>query len=336
MLLHKPKGADNVGGVDGTRFKFAWGDWLELLPDRQTPNRSPAKEHSQEEEHRRGQAACNRVKHGQVSRARQELIGAALAPKTLDTSAELQGRRPQERVREIPPGVFVSHPRPVDLDSFLFAKCLVWPVHHPEVPQDLGECTYEMLKVCLEDADRPSSVPCTGTHHQSTHGSHDDGALEARWWSAWISTGTSFHRLVAKTWARQFDAQRTILSIHGVGSCARLAEHPSCTMSPVSRSLLPFNKNLPTPNPHVCMGKWSKGQTPDPVNKGTRLKPLLAMLTAPPLIQCPTIATLHEGPSNQGCVFWEIQRSFLGIQKTKGLFFLWDTKVFFSGIQKAF
>ena len=25
MLLHKPKGAGNVGGVDGTRFKFARG-----------------------------------------------------------------------------------------------------------------------------------------------------------------------------------------------------------------------------------------------------------------------------------------------------------------------
>ena len=79
--------------------------------------------------------------------ARQELIGATLAPKALDTLAELQGRRPQEGVREIPPEVFASHPRTVDVDSFLFAKCLA--SHHPEVSQDL----YEMLKVCLEDTE---------------------------------------------------------------------------------------------------------------------------------------------------------------------------------------
>ena len=46
---------------------------------------------------RRGFNACNHVKQGQVSRARQELVGAALAPKTPETLAELQNRRPQER-----------------------------------------------------------------------------------------------------------------------------------------------------------------------------------------------------------------------------------------------
>ena len=138
MLLHKPKGAGIVGKQElmERANKFARGDWLKLTRDRQTPNQSSAKEHSQEEEQkRRGQAACNRVKHGQVCRARQELIGATLAPKTLETLAELQGRRPQERVREIPPEVLASHPRPVDLDSFLFAKCLASAPS--EVPQDL-------------------------------------------------------------------------------------------------------------------------------------------------------------------------------------------------------
>ena len=33
------------------------------------------------------------VKHGQVSRAREELIGAALAPKTLDTLAKATSSR---------------------------------------------------------------------------------------------------------------------------------------------------------------------------------------------------------------------------------------------------
>ena len=44
----------------------------------------------------------NRVQRGQVSRARQELTGADLAPKTMETLAELQGRRPQVRVVDIP------------------------------------------------------------------------------------------------------------------------------------------------------------------------------------------------------------------------------------------
>ena len=53
-----------------------------------------------------------------------ELTGASLAPKNLNTFAKLQGRRPQERVREIPE-VLASRPRPVDLDSHMFTKCLV-------------------------------------------------------------------------------------------------------------------------------------------------------------------------------------------------------------------
>ena len=42
-------------------------------------------------------AALSRVRRGQLSRARQEFTGAVLAPKTLDTLAQLQERR-QERV----------------------------------------------------------------------------------------------------------------------------------------------------------------------------------------------------------------------------------------------
>ena len=193
--------------------KFARGDWLELMQDRPTSIQSSAKEHSQEEEQRRrGQAACNRVKHGQVSRARQELVGATLAPKTLETLAELQGRRPQERVREIPPEVLASHPRPVDLDSFLFAKCLASaPSGSAPGP---GGCTFEMLKVCLEDAETlhllfraaedlaraEAPEPITRAFMSATMTAllkHDGGVRG-------IATGTSFRRLVAKTMARQF------------------------------------------------------------------------------------------------------------------------------------
>ena len=68
------------------------------------------------EQKTRKEAVYSRVKQGQVSRARQALTGAAVAPRTLETLAELQRRRPQERVREIPPEVMASYPTPVVLD----------------------------------------------------------------------------------------------------------------------------------------------------------------------------------------------------------------------------
>ena len=135
MLLHKP---GNVGKEElmERANQFARGNWLCLLAG-QTPTQFLDKDLGQEEEQRRrGQAACNRVQRGQVSRARQELTGATLAPKNSDTLAELQGRRPREQVREIPPEVLASHPRPVDLDSSHSQNA--WPAHPRVVPQDPG------------------------------------------------------------------------------------------------------------------------------------------------------------------------------------------------------
>ena len=61
----------------------------------------------------------------QESRARQELTGATLAPKTGDTLRELQERRPRERVREILAEIlnYVAD-QPLVLDGTLFSKCL--------------------------------------------------------------------------------------------------------------------------------------------------------------------------------------------------------------------
>ena len=53
------------------------------------------------EAERRGRAALDRVQRGQVSRARQELVGSVLAPKTLATLTELRSHRPQAQLREI-------------------------------------------------------------------------------------------------------------------------------------------------------------------------------------------------------------------------------------------
>ena len=195
MLLHKPKGAGNVGKQElmERANKFAREDWLELMQDRQTSIQSSAKEHSQEEEQRRrGQAACNRVKHGQVSRARQEVGRRNTGSKnsgnigrvTRATSSRTGPRDPTRGVGESPQArgfgfVLVCE---VSGQCSIWKCPRTWGVHLRDVESVLGRCR-----------DPPSSVPCcrrfgksrgTGAHHQSIHVSHDDSAVEARWRSA--------------------------------------------------------------------------------------------------------------------------------------------------------
>ena len=65
------------------------------------PVRPSQKRLSEKQEHgRRGKAAQNRAPQGQVSRARQELTGATLAPCN-EASLELRRRRPQEQQAKI-------------------------------------------------------------------------------------------------------------------------------------------------------------------------------------------------------------------------------------------
>ena len=105
MLLHRPRGTGSVGRDELAQRadEFASGHFLYLL--------EMASRHATESRkwgttmERRGRAAQRRVESGQVSRARHELTGAALAPKTQATFDELQRKRPQEQVRQIPPEV---------------------------------------------------------------------------------------------------------------------------------------------------------------------------------------------------------------------------------------
>ena len=135
---------------------FARGRWIELLQAASEtevqPRHTTVVRSETEDQVRRGQAALCRVRRGQLSRARQELTGAALAPKTLDTLAQLQGRRPQEREMEIPAEVMEFVPdRPFELDHALFTKCL------QSAPSGCapgpGGCSNEMLRVCLDDCE---------------------------------------------------------------------------------------------------------------------------------------------------------------------------------------
>ena len=125
MMLHRPQGSGSVGRSELVHRadRFAAGRWAELVHDATQHHQS---ERSEEDEcERRGKAAQARVQRGQVSRARQELVGAKLALKDQTTLNELRGRRPQEQLREIPADVMSFEPEtPVQLDRKIFATCL--------------------------------------------------------------------------------------------------------------------------------------------------------------------------------------------------------------------
>ena len=155
MLLHKPQGVGSVGRSElAQRVNlFQRGSWAQLIHQAcAVPReRSTHRDMTEEEEHaRRGKAAQNRVQMGQVSRARQELTGASVAPRNAATLEELRRRRPQQRRANIPEEVtnFVPEDELV-LESKLFAVCLrSAPSGSAPGP---GGCTNEILRVCLDD-----------------------------------------------------------------------------------------------------------------------------------------------------------------------------------------
>ena len=104
LLLHRRRGSGSVGRDElcSREDQFAPGEWVSLIDiARSVSVERSAKSKAISEEERRGKAAQNRVLRGQVSRARHELTGAALVPRTDATFAELQGRRPEQLVRPI-------------------------------------------------------------------------------------------------------------------------------------------------------------------------------------------------------------------------------------------
>ena len=115
MLLHRPRSSGSVGRDELAKrvTDFERGRWTELLEiaSRFTPSSHSRHERTEEEEQmRRAQAAHSRIQRGQVSRARQELTGAALAPKNGATLGELRHQRPQTQLREILPVVLEAQP----------------------------------------------------------------------------------------------------------------------------------------------------------------------------------------------------------------------------------
>ena len=161
----------------------------------------------------RAKTACQRVRMGEVSRARQCLTGAALAPGTTETLAELQNKRPQEVLRPVPEEVLNCTPeQPVKLDRQKFFESLKSaPRGSSPGP---GACTYEHLRILLDDvvttellfeactslsqAMLPSEISAALMSARLTAFTKPDGGVRG------IATGCTLRRLVARTLAKQF------------------------------------------------------------------------------------------------------------------------------------
>ena len=161
------------------------------------------------------------LSHGRVGKselserfeARQCLTGACLAPKCEESFRELQARRPQFQRRELPPEVLEFEPQtPVELDRKTFFDSL--RSSPAALPADQGVCTYEHLKLLLDDSDAtdlfvavcnriaqgkvPEEVREAFTSARITALSKPDGGIRG------IATGCTLRRLVARALAKQF------------------------------------------------------------------------------------------------------------------------------------
>ena len=127
-LLRRPFSRGRVGKAElSQRFDlFIGGQWDELhqeamrdaIPSRSHPVGAPTVE-------KKARMACQKVRIGEVSRARKCLTGASVAPGKDDTFRELQDRRPQVQRRELPREVLEFVPeRLVDLDRKTFFDSL--------------------------------------------------------------------------------------------------------------------------------------------------------------------------------------------------------------------
>ena len=115
--------------------------------------RDPVRLPSQRRKSRNGEglAAQSRIQRGQVSRARQELTGVALAPKSEETLQEMRRQRPEVQVRPIPPAVLEFEP---DTPLRWIERFSILAQGAPSgVAPGPGGCTNAMLHTCLDDAE---------------------------------------------------------------------------------------------------------------------------------------------------------------------------------------
>ena len=216
LILRRTSGRGRVGKTQLTnRFeKFAAGQWEVLFQEAVDATRSDKPRVPVEmTEAKRAKAACQKVRLGEVSSARQCLIGAALAEGNDQTFRQLQDRRPQEVSRPVPVEVLNFEPeRPVQLDREMFLTSLKSAARGSSPGP--GGCTYEHLKVLLDEEDTaellydvcctiaqakvPTEVARVLMGARLVALTKTDGGIRG------IATGSSLRRSVARTLAKQF------------------------------------------------------------------------------------------------------------------------------------
>ena len=245
MLLHKPKGVGSVGRSElAERVNlFQRGSWAQLIHQACAVPRARSTA-------RRGQAAQKRVQMGQVSRARQELIGAT--PRNAATLEELRRRRPQQQ-RAVTNFVLEDE---LVLDSKLFADYCLRSAPSGSAPGP-GGCTNEILRVCLDNKETLLMLLAAGqefaratvpdTIFRSFMLANMTGLRKKDGGVRGIATGTVFRRLVAKTLAKQFMkevehacspfqfALSTRAGVDCVGHAARTTQRPCCLWTALER-----------------------------------------------------------------------------------------------------
>ena len=203
LLFRRPVHERNVSKEDlRRRFDlFTNGAWEILVDEAVATLPVPVKPRSEaplSSEHR-GEKAAQKVRLGEITRARQCLTGAPLAPGNDNTFNELQRKRPQEVVRELPEHVRAFTPEtPLVVNKEILLKSLKSsPRGSSPGP---GGCTYEHLKVLMDDADsfnprssEGASQHLQGVDHGQTHGGHQERWRRAR----------DRHRLLTPTFDRQ-------------------------------------------------------------------------------------------------------------------------------------
>ena len=176
MLLYRPRGTMSIGREELAKRAddLAHGRFSQLLSranqviESQRHTRNTVTDTIE----RRGRGAQSRVEVGQVSCARQELIGASLAPKTQGTFNELQGKR---RCKRFLPPSSLSSPN-VRWSLISASSPNVCRAHREEGPQDqegaatrcggcvwtisrFSSCSSGLLKISLGQTFRMARAP---------------------------------------------------------------------------------------------------------------------------------------------------------------------------------
>ena len=221
LLLARPPASGSVGKAALLKRveDFRAGRWSALLQAARATGVSSSGSRPPEDAASRAvrarERACAQVRRGELSRARQTLTSAPLAPGNEETLRQLRdpARRPPELRRQLPDGIHSFRPEhPVQLPPGMVADALRSAKRGSAA--GLSGATAEHYKLLLEDeealalftqtasllasADAPDSVWAALSLSRLTALAKPQGGVRG------IATGDALRRLVSRALARQF------------------------------------------------------------------------------------------------------------------------------------